>query len=221
MADIQHKRVSPKMTEPTDQADGALHEASMDDESIAEFDPKEMEPGAMFDESDENSEEEEASHSPEHIAPSRQKKTIVSHSLQATYMNRTGTLGVGEKLSVLVIPFSGWFLLKWNGVWNRLCSSGSNMSFEFPHNSHFLHRQCIWKHLVCEDKHQQKHLKYHAESPAMIAFSKELDDKGLLKGDSHNQQPSFKFDVLLAKMCNMILPLVDTAHPIAQVRKLC
>jgi hypothetical protein len=62
---------------------------------------------------------------------------------------------------------------------------------------------------------------YHAESPAMIAFSKELDDKGLLRGDSHYSQPSFKFDVPLAKMCNMILPLVDTAAPIAQVSKLC
>jgi len=56
----------------------------MDDESIAEFEPKEMAPGAMFDESDENSEVEEASHSPEHVALSREKKIVVSHSLQAT-----------------------------------------------------------------------------------------------------------------------------------------
>jgi hypothetical protein len=31
VAEIHHKGVSPKMTKPTDQADGTLHEVSMDD----------------------------------------------------------------------------------------------------------------------------------------------------------------------------------------------
>lgn len=173
---------------------------------------------------DDNFATEETVHHASVHASNGSPGSFISHSMQASYQVVGGVSGVKERISVLSSPISGWYESKSSSEPVLLSADGSTLSFTYPYDKRFLDPSSFMKYYqgpstmpqtrVNQLRTELKHM-YNESSPAMVAFSAEVEKLGLI---DHLNPPHFTVEVPLIKNCEAIIPLTPSAHPCAQVR---